>query len=233
MNRNDYIATRSLFAAYSLAAALATVILVSATGAASAATSGYIGTRVGVSDGGVDSGLGSDSDGVAGELFGGVRLSERWAVELGFFGIDSDLGNYAISPQVTETLQNRSKLRGTALSARYEIPMGSRTRLHLRAGISNLDLDYKLRYNYSPDNGMPASTVSEGRLELSSNSLGSVLALGVDTALNDIWSIGAELQSYRGDMRLKTYRDEYGGFRPALDGTGSVQTAVLSLTANF
>lgn len=233
MKRNNNVATRRFFPAHSLAAGLAAVIVVIATGAASAATSGYIGTRVGVSDGGVDSGLGSDSDGVAGELFGGVRLSERWAVELGFFGIDSDLGAYAVSPQVTETLQNRSKLRGTALSARYEVPMGSRTRLHLRAGISNLNLDYKLRYNYSVDNGVPPPTVNEGRLDLSSNSLGSVLALGVDMALNDRWSIGAELQSYRGDMRLKTYRDEFGGFRPALDGTGSVQTAVLSLTANF
>jgi Outer membrane protein beta-barrel domain len=216
-----------------LCAGLATIIFATAAGTSSAATSGYIGTRVGVSDGGVDSGLGSDSDGFVGELFGGVRLNERWAVELGFFGIDSDLGDYAISQQVTETLQNRSKLRGTALSARYEVPMGSRTRLHLRAGISNLNLDYTLRYNYSVDNGMPPPTVHEGRLELSSDSLGSVLAVGFDTALNDIWSIGAELQSYRGDMRLKTYRDDLGGFRPALDGTGSVQTAVLSLTANF
>lgn len=232
MNRSKNTAAHRQVTTNRISSGLAAILLVVAAGTSAAATSGYIGTRAGVSDGGVDSGFGSDSDGVAGELFGGVRLSERWAIELGFFGIDTDLGAYGVAPEVTETHKNQSRFRGTALSARYEVPMGSRTRLHLRAGITNLNLDYKLRYEYSVDSGTSAPMVREGGLELSSNSLGSVLALGVDTALSEVWTLGAELQSYRGDMRLQNQQDEHF-VRPAFDGSGSVQAAVLSLTANF
>jgi hypothetical protein len=233
MNRSNNAAAHRKNTPHRLCAGLAAIMLTAAAGTSSAATSGYIGTRAGISDGGVDAGFGGDSDGTAGELFGGVRLNDRWAVELGFFGIDSDLGDYGVSPEVSETLRNRSKLRGTELSARYEVPMGSRTRLHLRAGIVDLNLDYALRYRYLADNGTSPPTLRETGLELSSNSLGSMLALGVDTALNEVWSVGVELQSRRGDLRLNAPRDEYGGYRLAFNGTGSVQTAVLSLTANF
>lgn len=233
MKRNHHTAMQRFGAASSLSTGLAAIVLTMSMGTAVAADSGYIGTRVGISDGGVDSRLGSSSDGTAGELFGGFRLNERWAIELGFFGIDADLGRHPGWSEPIQTLRNRSKFRGTALSARYEVPMGSRTRLHLRAGLTDLNLDYKSRYRYSIDDGASAPIVRESGFEMSSNSLGSVLALGVDTALNDIWSVGAELQSYRGDMRLKEDRDDMGGWRVALDRTGSVQTAVLSLTASF
>ncbi len=232
MKRSNKGAAQRFVAASCVSVGLAAITLVMATGNATAAASGYVGTRVGVSNGGVDSTLGSDRDGYAGELFGGIRLNERWAIELGFFGIDSDLGAFSQYEEVTQTHENRAKFRGTALSARYEVPMGELTRLHLRAGLTNMDLDYKLHYDYSIDNGTAGNIDGSGRLQLSGNSIGTVLALGVETALDDIWSVGAELQHYRGDMRIKQHSDQ-GNPSLAFDGSGSVHTAVLSLTANF
>jgi hypothetical protein len=232
MNSNGNNAAQPFVAASGVWAGLAAVILGMATDTASAAASGYVGSRAGVSYGGVDSTLGEDRNGFAGELFGGLRLNDRWAIELGFVGIDSDLGEFSHSEEITQTHENRAKFRGTALSARYEVPMGELTRLHLRAGLTSMDLDYRLHYDYSIGNGSTGPIVGTGRLEQSGSGIGTVLALGIETALDEIWSVGVELQHYRGDMRLKRHLDD-AGWRLAFDGSGSVQTAVLSLTANF
>lgn len=205
------------------AAMLATLVLV---GPVCSAPSGYVGTRAGLSD----DALTSDENSVVGELFGGVRINDHWAVELGFFGTDKDLEPF---PDTEENaLENNLRLRGAALSARYTWPLSERLRLHLRAGLASFDLHLESSYIVTQGIGTPLETSQVYRYKVEDNNIGAVLALGVDTAVNERWRLGVELQHYRGDLRLGHGWSDFG-IDEVFNKSGSLQAAMLTLASEF
>jgi hypothetical protein len=200
------------------------ILFTSAALPASAAGTGYVGTRIGFGNAGRDRNIGTEAEGSVGELFGGIRLDEHWAIELGLFGTDLDVGDLPFFPDTT--IDNRVRMRGAALSARYDMPLSRRASIHLRGGLANFDLDYRARFNFPSESGVPDSAI--GLFELDGNSMGSVLAVGVDTSISERWRVGVELQHYRGNLRTDD-DDIFDGFTRA----GSLQTAMLSLSSEF
>jgi len=206
---------------------LLSMLLAGATHAASTDPGGYVGLRGGLSDAGRDGFIGTQAKGSAGELFGGLNFGEHWAVELGFFGTDMDLGKFPHFPETTD--DNDLRVRATTLSARYDLPLGERARVHLRGGVASFDLDYRSRFRFPSEPGSPPNPY-EGRFNLDGNSIGSVLAVGVDMAIGRGWRAGVELQHYRGDLKAS----DGGQFGPmGFNREGSIQTAMMSLSAEF
>lgn len=192
------------------------------------AASRYVGVRAGLSDAGRDGNLGTQAKGGAGELFGGLRLDEHWAIELGFFGTDLDMGELPYFPDTTR--DNDLKLRTTTLSARYVLPLGEQARVHLRGGIASFDLDYLARFRFPTEPGSPLDP-ADGGVNIYDNNIGSVLAVGVDTAIGQRWRAGIELQHYRGDFKVG---DDHGfSVDQGFNRKGSLQVAMLSLSAEF
>lgn len=196
-----------------------------------ATAGGYLGVRGGYADAGADRNLGIQSKGPAAEVFAGLRLGAHWAIELGHFGMGLDMG--ALPAGTAQALDNDLDIRGTALSARYEAPLTARTAIHLRGGISSFDLDYRARYTYVPTTGPQAGELIEDHVQLDESNVGTVLALGVDTALNERWRVGIELQQYRGDIKLGEIRDPVYYGRVGFNRKGSIYAALLSLSAAF
>jgi opacity protein-like surface antigen len=189
---------------------------------ARAADRGYVGLRAGISD----DNLSEDERSGIGELFGGLRIGRNWAVELGLFGTHKDLGR--ITDHEGRTLENGLDLRGAALSARYTVPLTERANLHLRGGIANFDLSYRSTLTQTSTSDPDPRTI---RYAVDGNNFGGVVAVGVDFAIGTRWRLGAELQHYRGDLRLG--HDGGSVFVNAFNRSGSLQALSLSAVAEF
>jgi Outer membrane protein beta-barrel domain len=225
--KNMLIVASRLNLSVSLLCSVAFVVLpLGAARAAAVESRGYVGTRLGLSDDVLSSGENS----VLGELFGGIRINEHWAVEASLFGTNKDRGRVPDVFQNTEG--NHLRLRGATLSARYTWPLTELARVHLRGGVANLDTRY--RYSVVQTELYPSKPVDPlvFRGEVDGNSFGGVLAIGIDTKFGDRWRIGAELQHYRGDLRLvQDSNDSF--YRTKFNQSGSLQAAVLTLAAEF
>lgn len=184
---------------------------------------GYLGARIGVSD----DAPGIEGSGRAGELFGGYRINDHWAVELGFLRLTDDYPPVEAAGVVADG--NGIRLGGAALSARYDWAMGERFQAHARVGAANLDIRTQSSLiGLSLEDPTPVIY----RWKHHGNVMASVLALGVEARLSNHWQLGVELQHYRGDLRLGLDEDSpylvYEFNRP-----GSAQIAMLTATANF
>ena len=189
---------------------------------ARAADRGYIGLRAGISD----DNLGEDEQSGIGELFGGLRFGPQWALELGVFGTHKDLGR--VTDHEGRTLDNGLDVRGAALSVRYTAPLTERTNLYLRGGIANFDLSYRSTLTQTSTGDPVPRTI---RYAIDGNNIGGVVALGADFAVGGRCRLGAELQHYRGDLRLG--HDGGSVFVTAFNRSGSLQALSLSAIAEF
>ena len=142
------------------------------------------------------------------------------------FGTHKDLGR--VTDHEGRTLDNGLDVRGAALSVRYTAPLTERTNLYLRGGIANFDLSYRSTLTQTSTSDPVPRTI---RYAIDGNNVGGVVALGADFAVGGRWRLGAELQHYRGDLRLG--HDGGSVFVTAFNRSGSLQALSLSAIAEF
>lgn len=197
---------------------------------ANAGAGGYVGTRVGASYDNVD----TRGTGAMGELFGGFRFTENWALELGIFGMTESVDLPVESSVLNNLTGDRLQMRGASISARYTLPISERVRFYGRVGLANFDVEQRLEVQVLAIQGNPpVATEVTYPIVTHGNSFGSVLALGVDTALSQRWRVGAELQHYRGDLREGPVSANEPWRGMAFNQSGSLQAAMVTLVADF
>ncbi len=197
---------------------------------ANAAPGGYVGTRVGASFDNVD----TRGTGAMGEVFGGFRFNENWALELGVFGMTESVDLPAESSILYNLTGDRLEMRGASISARYTLPISERVRFYGRVGLANFDVEQRLEVQVLAIQGNPpVATEVTYPVVTHGNSFGSVLALGVDTALSQRWRVGAELQHYRADLREGRVMVNGQWVGEAFNQSGSLQAAMVTLVADF
>ena len=197
---------------------------------ANADAGGYVGTRVGASFDNVD----TRGTGAMGEVFGGFRFNENWALELGIFGMSESVDLPEASSTLYGLTGDRLEMRGTSISARYTLPISERVRFYGRVGLASFDVEQRLELEYIQFQGNPPVAIEATRSIIThGNSLGSVVALGVDTALSRRWRVGAELQHYRGDLREGPVMVNGQLLDVAFNQPGSLQVAMVTLAADF
>ncbi len=197
---------------------------------ANADAGGYVGTRKGASFDNVE----TRGTGAMGEVFGGFRFNENWALELGVFGMSESVDLPEQSSTLYGLTGDRLEVRGASISARYTLPISERVRFYGRVGLASFDVEQRLELEYIQIQGNPPVAIEATRsIVTHGNSLGSVVALGVDTALSQRCRVGAELQHYHADLREGPVMAGGQQVNVAFNQSGSLQAAMVTLVADF
>jgi opacity protein-like surface antigen len=198
-----------------------TALMLGIAAGADASAGGYVGLRGGGSD--ANEGLGES--GGFGELFGGYRIDDRWAIEAGYIARDASV------PAPADPLDDESRFRALALTARTDFALSDRTTLHLRGGLAATHVEYDLRLRSVASDSAGNVTTEDVTIRSDEHDVGWLVAAGVDYRLGERWSLVAELQHLVGEYSI--------GCRatfPALcdsQGSDHITLAGLSLTARF
>ncbi len=192
-------------------------------------SAGYVGTRFGISNDNID----TRGSGVIGEVFAGFNINARWAIELSGFGAHTDVDLSEFSNEFGLT-GDKVSVHGASISARYAVPLGANWRVYGRGGLTHLDLKERLLARVGViDPDTPVAGEETRPIVTEGDSIGAVIALGVDTALGRRWRVGAELQYHQGDLRVgpRLQDGQYLGF--GFNRSGSLRVAMLTLTTDF
>ncbi len=194
---------------------VATILLGSGIGVASARDAIYLGARAGGGEGTEDTGLYANT----GEVFGGWRVTPRFAIELGYLRRQDDGKLDAPAPMA---LQRDIDIDGVTLSARYDVPLDDRWTVYGRAGAGR----FSARIEVNGTGGVAVLVPVHAVVE--EDSTGYVLGLGSEWRLWSGLFLGAEFQQQSGNFALGCTAVEC-----TLSKRGELRAVVASLRWEF